>query len=123
MPTFTTEQEVLERISTVGPSKKSFLVLSRILTVRIDCYYGGWENFPPVSEWVEFDAMWNNSKTAMSESCQNLGVGTCGDGASAFGDGDSDEQIGQIWNAIQQVAEASLVDHRFILAVILQEVS
>lgn len=35
--------------------------------------------------------------------------------------GDTGEQAGQIWNAIQQVAEASLVDHRFILAIIMQE--
>lgn len=91
--------------------------------VNIDCYYGGWENFPPSSEWVEFDAMWNYSKSAMSTSCSDLGVGSCSNGAGAFGDGDTGEQIGLIWNAIQQVAEASLVDHRFILATVLQEVS
>jgi hypothetical protein len=67
--------------------------------------------------------MWNYSKSAMSTSCSDLGVGSCSDGAGAFGDGDTGEQIGLIWNAIQQVAEASLVDHRFILATILQEVS
>lgn len=58
----------------------------------------------------------------MSTSCSDLGIGSCSNGAGAFGDGDSGEQIGQIWNAIQQVAEASLVDHRFILATIIQEV-
>lgn len=67
--------------------------------------------------------MWNYSKSAMSTSCSDLGVGSCSNGAGAFGDGDTGEQIGLIWNAIQQVAEASLVDHRFILATILQEVS
>lgn len=68
--------------------------------------------------------MWNYSKSAMSQSCENLGIGTCGQpGVAAFDSGDSDEQIGLIWNAIQQVAESSLVDHRFILATILQEVS
>jgi hypothetical protein len=67
--------------------------------------------------------MWNYTKSAMSTSCSDLGVGSCSNGAGAFGSGDSGEQIGQIWNAIQQVAETSLVDHRFILATIIQEVS
>jgi hypothetical protein len=67
--------------------------------------------------------MWNYSKNALSESCADLGIGSCSSGDGAFGAGDSGEQIGQIWNAIQQVAEASLVDHRYILATILQEVS
>lgn len=58
----------------------------------------------------------------MGTSCSDLGVGSCADGAGAFGAGDSGEQIGLIWNAIQQIAEASLVDHRYILATILQEV-
>ncbi|KAK1248994.1 hypothetical protein MKX08_007214 [Trichoderma sp. CBMAI-0020] len=87
------------------------------------CYYGGWQNFPPVSEWIEFDAMWNNSKTAMAQSCADLGIGSCSNGAGAFGPGNSGEQTGLIWNAIQQVAQASLVDHRFILATILQELT
>ncbi|QGA16123.1 hypothetical protein EYB26_003790 [Talaromyces marneffei] len=92
-------------------------------TDRYNCYYGGWENFPPSSKWVEFDAMWNYSKSAMSTSCSDLGIGSCSDGVGAFGDGDTGEQIGLIWNAIQQVAETSFVDHRFILATILQESS
>lgn len=66
--------------------------------------------------------MWNYSKNAMAESCADLGIGSCSNGAGAFGPGDSGEQIGLLWNAIQQVAQASLVDHRFILATILQEV-
>lgn len=48
----------------------------------------------------------------MQNGCANLGLSP----------NDSDEQIEEIRNAIQQVAEASLVDHRFILATILQEV-
>ncbi|EED17337.1 hypothetical protein TSTA_111730 [Talaromyces stipitatus ATCC 10500] len=92
-------------------------------TDQYNCYYGGWENFPPKSEWIEFDAMWNYSKSAMSTSCSDLGIGSCSNGAGAFGSGDSGQQIGMIWNAIQQVAESSLVDHRFILATILQESS
>jgi glucan 1,3-beta-glucosidase len=75
------------------------------------CYYGGWENFPASSQWIEYDAMWNYTIAAMQQGCGNLGISP----------EDTDEQIGEIWNAIQQVAENSLVDHRFILATIMQE--
>lgn len=30
------------------------------------------------------------------------------------------EQIGQLWNSIQQVAKDSFLDHRFILSMVLQ---
>lgn len=79
------------------------------------CYHGGYTGFPDKSKWVEFEAMFNNAKSFMKTSCADLG-------SSASGKGDSDEQIGLLWNSIQQVAEASLVDHRLILAIILQEV-
>jgi len=75
------------------------------------CYYGGWENFPPSSEWVEFDAMWDYTKKAMLSGCGDIGISP----------EDSEKQIGEIWNAIQQVAINSLVDHRYILATIMQE--
>lgn len=75
------------------------------------CYYGGWENFPPSSKWVEFEAMWNYSISAMRSSCGDIGITT----------EDTEQQIGDIYNAIQQVAINSLVDHRFILATIMQE--
>lgn len=32
-----------------------------------NCYYGGWENFPPSSEWIEFDDMFNNAKSVSLE--------------------------------------------------------
>lgn len=76
------------------------------------CYYGGWENYPPSSEWIQFDDMFNQYKSVMEQGCGNLGISP----------EDTGEQIGQIWNGIQQVAETSLVDHRFILATIIQEV-
>ena len=75
------------------------------------CYYGGWQNFPPSTEWIEFDAMWNYTKAAIQSGCGDLGISP----------EDSGEQIGEIWNAIQQVAINSLVDHRYILATIMQE--
>lgn len=34
---------------------------------------------------------------------------------------DSEDEIGKIYDAIQQVAKETYVDHRFILAIILQE--
>lgn len=81
-----------------------------------NCYYGGYQNFPDKSKWVEFEAMFNYAKTAMRNSCADLQ-------SSASAPGDSDQQIGLMYNSIQKIAQASLVDHRFILAVILQEVS
>jgi hypothetical protein len=75
------------------------------------CYYGGWQNFPPSSKWVEFDAMWDYTKLAMQSGCGELGINPQ----------DIGEQIGEIWNAIQQIATNSLMDHRFILATIMQE--
>ena len=49
----------------------------------------------------------------MRTSCINLG--------SDNGAADSDEEIGHIWNAVQYVSYLTNVDHRFILAVLLQE--
>ncbi|KAF2095560.1 pectin lyase-like protein [Rhizodiscina lignyota] len=75
------------------------------------CYSGGWQNYPPSSEWIEFDAMWNYSIAAMQSGCSDIGINP----------DDTNEQIGEIYNAIQQVAQNSLVDHRYILATIMQE--
>jgi len=55
--------------------------------------------------------MWNASIPAMAAACTNHGLAP----------DNTYEQIGQIWNAVQQVSLASLVDHRFVLATILQE--
>ena len=49
----------------------------------------------------------------MRVSCVNLGPDN--------GPDNSEEEIGQIWNAIQLAAYYTKVDHRFILAVLLQE--
>jgi len=55
--------------------------------------------------------MWNNSIPAMKSACSN----------HKLSPDNTYEQIGQLWNAIQQVASDSFVDHRFILATVLQE--
>ncbi|KAI9646645.1 hypothetical protein NHQ30_004642 [Ciborinia camelliae] len=83
-------------------------------TDTYNCYSGGWQSFPPSSKWVSFDAMWNKSITYLKESCANTG---------AFGSGDSQAQIQDMYNSILSVASASLVDPRFIYATILQESS
>ena len=49
----------------------------------------------------------------MRVSCTNLGPDN--------GPDNSEEEIGQIWNAVQLAAYYTNVDHRFILAVLLQE--
>lgn len=67
--------------------------------------------FPNTGQWVNFIDMFNNNKVLMFESCENNG----------WGANDSGEEVGDIFNAIEQVAAATLVDHRFILAIIMQE--
>ena len=54
--------------------------------------------------------MFNDNKAIMSTSCSAFGVPN-----------NSGPEIGSIYNAIQKVAAESKVDHRYILAVIMQE--
>lgn len=68
----------------------------------------GW---PAKSDWVSFRAMFDNNKAIMFGSC----------GWNGWGADDSGEEVGQIYNAIQKVALETGVDHRFILATIIQE--
>ena len=65
----------------------------------------------PTSQWVSFEDMWSNNLDTMQNSC----------GILNYGDNDSPEELANIYNAIQDRANASLVDHRLILAFILQE--
>ncbi len=46
----------------------------------------------------------------MAQGCGNLGISPQ----------DTGEQIGEIFNSIQTISQNSLVDHRFILAIIMQ---
>jgi hypothetical protein len=68
----------------------------------------GW---PTKEQWVSFEDMFNANKAIMFNSC----------GWNGWGDNDSGPEVGAIWNAVEQVAAETKVDHRFILAVILQE--
>ncbi|EME82533.1 uncharacterized protein MYCFIDRAFT_163894 [Pseudocercospora fijiensis CIRAD86] len=65
----------------------------------------------PVAKWVSFEDMWTNNLDTLQNSC----------GLLDYGENDSAEEIQDIYNAIQDRANASLVDHRLILAFILQE--
>ncbi|UKZ91351.1 uncharacterized protein TrAFT101_006335 [Trichoderma asperellum] len=67
----------------------------------------GW---PDQSQWVSFENMFNNYKNQMFSSCDWMGVPD-----------DSGPEVGAIWDGIQAAAAATGVDHRFILAVIMQE--
>ncbi|KAL3428245.1 hypothetical protein PVAG01_01754 [Phlyctema vagabunda] len=77
-------------------------------------YYGdgsagaGW---PYKENWVSFEDMFNNNKAIMFNSC----------GWNWNLPNDSGPEVGAIYDAIQQVAIETKVDHRFILAVIIQE--
>lgn len=46
---------------------------------------------------------------------------SCGNLGPANGPDNSEEEIGQIWNAVQLASYYTRVDHRFILAILLQE--
>lgn len=74
-------------------------------------YQGNFTHFPESSKWVSFEDMWNNNVNSISQACGWLN----------YGEDDSAEEIQDIYNAIQDRANASLVDHRLILAFILQE--
>ncbi|KAK0763278.1 hypothetical protein N5P37_004265 [Trichoderma harzianum] len=69
----------------------------------------GW---PAQSRWVSFQTMFDNYKNQMFASCQNLPTPQAND---------SGPEVGAIWDGIQQAAAATGVDHRFILAIIMQE--
>lgn len=68
----------------------------------------GW---PAKSDWLSFDEMWAANKEIIAESCTNNG----------WGADNSETETANLKAAIQQVAQESKVDHRFILAVVLQE--
>lgn len=68
----------------------------------------GW---PDTTAWVSFGDMFEANKAVMKSSCSSI-----------FGVPDNtDEEISAIHDAIESVATASKVDHRFILAIIMQE--
>ncbi|KAK6534137.1 hypothetical protein TWF281_005475 [Arthrobotrys megalospora] len=74
-------------------------------------YSGGPENFPSSKNWISFEAMFQANMPLMKQSC----------GWNNWGPDNTDRQIGYMKTYIQQVARASRIDQRAILAVIMQE--
>jgi len=74
-------------------------------------YQGNASNFPSKDRWVSFKDMWDANLDTFKNSC----------GWLDRGENNSPEIIQDIYNAIQDRANASLVDHRVILATIIQE--
>ncbi|KAL1617668.1 hypothetical protein SLS54_007672 [Diplodia seriata] len=69
----------------------------------------GW---PSKAKWVSFEDMWNNNKQQiLTKSC----------GWNTWGPDNSAAEMQGIYDAIQQIATETKVDHRFILAVVVQE--
>lgn len=74
-------------------------------------YSGATSNFPDKSKWVSFNSMFTANAVNMRVSCENNG----------WGANDSGDEVNSIRDAIESVAAASGVDHRYILATIMQE--
>lgn len=74
-------------------------------------YEGGPDNFPSKDGWVSFEDMFAANKPVMMQAC----------GWLKMGKETTEQQTQYIYDAIQDRANASLVDHRFILAIIMQE--
>ncbi|KAK5936849.1 hypothetical protein PMZ80_010968 [Knufia obscura] len=68
----------------------------------------GW---PEKSSWIDFQTMFDTNAELMKQSCSN----------NQYGADNTDDEIGMIYWGIQNAAEQTHVDQRFILAVIMQE--
>ncbi|MCJ1424643.1 hypothetical protein MMC29_002531 [Sticta canariensis] len=73
-------------------------------------YCGPGGSSPPKSQWCSFEDMFNKNKPIMFSSCGQYNQPD-----------DSGPEIGAIYDSIQQIATETKIDHRFILAVIMQE--
>lgn len=69
------------------------------------------QGWPDRSQWASYVDLWNANVQLMQVECE----------WQSWGDNDSADEIAAINTAIEQVAGATAVDHRFILAVIMQE--
>ncbi|PYH97276.1 hypothetical protein BO71DRAFT_448025 [Aspergillus ellipticus CBS 707.79] len=69
------------------------------------------DGWPAKSDWLSFDELWKVNKASISESCSNNG----------WGADNSATETQDIYDAINEVAKESEVDHRLILAVVMQE--
>lgn len=70
------------------------------------CFYGGPSNFPPISKWMNFEAMWSlNQRDYMNVKPQ-----------------DTPAVQAAIKHAVIYISQCARVDPRVILAVMMQEV-
>ncbi|CZT15285.1 uncharacterized protein RCC_01149 [Ramularia collo-cygni] len=74
-------------------------------------YKGEWTEFPGSEDWVSFDEMWDSNLPSVKTACKDHG----------WGDDNSKDENEMIKSQIDYISKASLIDHRFILAIILQE--
>ena len=101
-------------------------------------YCGDGSDFPSASSWVSFENMYETCRRhlAVAETIgqarrpladsdprrfndnKQIMFSSCSQYSQANDDG---PEVGSIYDAIQEVAEETKVDHRFILAIILQE--
>ena len=73
-------------------------------------YTGDGSSWPSKDQWQSFDTMFNANQALMSQSCSQFGQAN-----------DSDDEINNIRSAIESVAATTQLDHRFILAAMMQE--
>ncbi|KAF3931162.1 hypothetical protein ABW19_dt0200313 [Dactylella cylindrospora] len=94
---YTNNANIHDGLSTVSPSYT---------------YYSGLSaNFPDKSKWLSFQALFEANIPILKQSC----------GWNGWGPNNGDRHITWIKRYVQQVARDSLVDHRIIFAVIMQE--
>lgn len=79
-----------------------------------NCYSGGPDAYPDKSQWISFDDMFTVNFPLIATGCTRNNYSAVDSTV---------QQISQIKAAIETVAAVSFVDHRYILATILQEVS
>ncbi|KAK4186026.1 hypothetical protein QBC35DRAFT_413757 [Podospora australis] len=71
--------------------------------VGFTSYSGPASNFPPKSQWSNFEQIFNVNKPEMLQT------------------GNTGEDVGRIWNAVKQVSKESGIDERVIFCIIMQE--
>jgi len=69
------------------------------------------DKWPARNDWASFDSLFTANMAAMKMACGN----------NQWGADDSATEMANLRTAIDQVATASKVDHRFILAIVMQE--
>ena len=69
------------------------------------------DGWPNELTWISFNNLWVTSQSSIARSCDILYNTT----------NNSDKEITDLYNAIKTVAHETRVDHRFILAAVMQE--